>query len=86
MAGNAPPIIAKLRRCFDGKDGRQLKVDLEAARARVAGARAKVVDVGQRTAAALAYARDNCLTPPDTYGRLDDDTADDPTSTREWSW
>ena len=86
IAGNAPPIIAKLRRCFDGKDGQQLKVDLEAARARVTGARAKVVDVGQRTAAALAYARDNRLAPPDTYGDLDVDPADDPSTTKEWSW
>ncbi|WP_375502682.1 type IV secretory system conjugative DNA transfer family protein [uncultured Jatrophihabitans sp.] len=86
IAGNAPPIIAKLRRCFDGKDGQQLKADLETARARVTGARTKVFDVDQRTAAALAYARDNRLAPSATYGQLDDDTADDPTSTRGWSW
>ena len=40
IAGNAPPIIAKLRRCFDGKDGQLLKDELDAARARVSGARA----------------------------------------------
>jgi hypothetical protein len=32
VAGNAPPIIAKLRRCFDGKDGRQLTHQLDTAR------------------------------------------------------
>jgi hypothetical protein len=32
VAGNAPPIIAKLRRCFDGKDGRQLNHQLDTAR------------------------------------------------------
>ena len=29
IAGNAPPIIAKLRRCIDGKDGRALLAELD---------------------------------------------------------
>ena len=63
VAGTAPPIIARLRRCLDGKDGQQLATELDAARARASGARADTVDVEQRTAAALAYARDHRLVP-----------------------
>ncbi|TKJ21213.1 TraM recognition domain-containing protein [Blastococcus sp. CCUG 61487] len=63
VAGTAPPIIARLRRCLDGKAGQQLATELDAARARVDGARADDVDVEQRTAAALAYARDHRLVP-----------------------
>ena len=63
IAGTAPPIIARLRRCFDGTDGRQLKADLGRARATVNSARAEAVDPAQRTAAALAAARDHRLTP-----------------------
>lgn len=63
VAGNAPPIIARLQRCFDGKDGERLKRELDAARADVNRARADSSDVGERTAAALAYARDHRLGP-----------------------
>jgi hypothetical protein len=68
VAGNAPPIIARLRRCLDGQDGDRLKTELDAARARVNRARADAVDVHERTAAALAYARDHRLAP----SQLDD--------------
>jgi type IV secretion system protein VirD4 len=70
VAGNAPPIIAKLRRCFDGKDGRALKDELDDARTRVNSTRAAVPDMSQRTAAALAYARDNRLTASDQAGLI----------------
>lgn len=63
VAGNAPPIIARLQRCFDGKDGDRLKGEVDAARAQVNRARAEGVDVHERTAAALAYARDHRLAP-----------------------
>ena len=63
VAGTAPPIIARLRRCLDGKDGDRLKTELDAARAQVNRARAEAVDVHERTAAALAYARDHRLAP-----------------------
>ena len=63
IAGNAPPIIAKLRRCFDGKDGQLLADELDAARGRVSDARASTVDIGQQTDAAVAYARDHHLSP-----------------------
>ena len=63
VAGNAPPIIAKLRRCLDGKDGDRLKAELVAARAQVNRARAEGADIHERTAAALAYARDHRLAP-----------------------
>src|SRR4051794_10711411 len=63
IAGTAPPIIARLHRCIDGKHGDRLKTELDAARARVNRARAEGVDVHERTAAALAYARDHRLAP-----------------------
>jgi hypothetical protein len=63
IAGNAPPIIAKLRRCLDGKDGQLLKDELDAARALVSGNRAATSDIARRTADAIAYARMHRLTP-----------------------
>lgn len=63
VAGNAPPIIAKLRRCLDGKDGRLLKAELDAARALASGSRAATPDAARRTADAVAYARQHRLTP-----------------------
>jgi uracil-DNA glycosylase len=71
VAGNAPPIIARLQRCFDGKDGDRLKAELDAARAQVNRARIDTVDVGERTAAALAYARDHRLVPSCQEDRTD---------------
>jgi hypothetical protein len=86
IAGNAPPIIAKLRRCFDGKDGKRLKTELDIARTEVNNARADGIDVEVRTAAALAYARTHRLTPAVT----DEDAVPDSTTsqprTKEWSW
>jgi type IV secretion system protein VirD4 len=63
VAGTAPPILARLRRCLDGKDGLQLKTELDAAREEVGRARADAVDVDERTAAALVYARAHRLAP-----------------------
>jgi hypothetical protein len=71
VAGNAPPIIARLRRCLDGKDGDRLKAELEAARTHVNRARTDGVDVHERTAAALAYARDHRLAPSPPDDRSD---------------
>jgi type IV secretory pathway TraG/TraD family ATPase VirD4 len=68
VAGTAPPIIARLRRCLDGKDGLQLKAELDAARAEVGRARADVADVQELTAAALAYARAHRLAPSQPAG------------------
>jgi type IV secretory pathway TraG/TraD family ATPase VirD4 len=86
IAGNAPPIIAKLRRCFDGKDGKRLKTELDIARTEVNNARADGIDIEVRTAAALAYARTHRLTPAVT----DEDAVPDSTTsqprTKEWSW
>lgn len=69
IAGNAPPIIAKLRRCLDGKTGKLLLADLKHARRRVAASRARTTSIADRTAAALAHAREHKLTAsgqPDT--------------------
>jgi len=63
IAGNAPPIIARLRRCVDGKDGRALLAELDQARARVAASRAQIPSPAERTAAALAYAHAHRLIP-----------------------
>jgi hypothetical protein len=63
IAGNAPPIIARLRRCLDGRDGARLKSELADARAAVSAARAEAPDPARRAAAAIAYARQHRLAP-----------------------
>jgi type IV secretory pathway TraG/TraD family ATPase VirD4 len=73
VAGNAPPIIAQLRRCIDGPDGRTLLQELTQARAANGQARAGSPDLDARTRAALAYARDHYLhaaDPPDSSGHV----------------
>ncbi|MGN6606496.1 MAG: type IV secretory system conjugative DNA transfer family protein [Jatrophihabitans sp.] len=44
LADNAPPIIARLTRCLDGRAGRRLAADLAHARANLAAARAGNAD------------------------------------------
>jgi type IV secretory pathway TraG/TraD family ATPase VirD4 len=61
VAENAPPIIARLRRCVDGKEGRALLHEQTNARQVVSRARAATTDIGERTDAAVAYARDHRL-------------------------
>lgn len=75
IAGSAPPIIARLRRCFDGPDGARLKTELAAARAKVNASRAEAPDPARRTASALAYARQLRLAPnePDPIAPADID-------------
>jgi len=65
VAENAPPILAKLRRCVDGRDGRALLARQAAARSQVSLDREAQVDPAERAAAALAYARAHNLTDPD---------------------
>lgn len=65
VAEHAPPILARMLRCLDGRHGRQLAAELETARANVAAERAAVPDLGERTRAALAYARAHRLHPPE---------------------
>jgi len=64
VAGNAPPMVVRLRRCLDGADGGRLQAELAAARAAVGAARAATPDPCARTAAALGYARAHALTAP----------------------
>jgi len=64
VAGNAPPVVARLRRCLDGADGARLQAELAAARTAVGAARAATPDPRARTAAALGYARAHALTAP----------------------
>jgi type IV secretion system protein VirD4 len=80
VAGTAPPIIARLQRCLEGKEGQRLKDELDAARARVARARTDDLDVQARTAAALSYARDHRLSP------ATDDGASDSALARREEW
>ncbi len=83
VAGNAPPIIAKLRRCFDGKDGQALKSQLEAARSRVGASRAQATSVADLTGAAVAYAHEHRLAPsrgPDLLGAGPERKA------TQWTW
>jgi type IV secretory pathway TraG/TraD family ATPase VirD4 len=63
VAENAPPILARLRRCATGRAGAALLRDQDTARARVRTARARAADLAQRTAAALAAAAEHLLTP-----------------------
>ncbi len=87
VAENAPPLIAKLRRCLDGRVGRALLARQAAGRDQVGAAREDLLDTGVRTAAALAYAQRHRLTPADTdsgatggAGRPDTDDR------KAWSW
>ncbi len=57
VAENAPPILAGLRRCIDGRAGRDLLAVQAAARARVAAARESDADIDVRTSRAVAVAR-----------------------------
>jgi hypothetical protein len=79
VAGNAPPIIARLRRCLEGKDGPALKDELDAARAELTSARTVAPDVAARTAAAVAYARAHRLHAADEPAVLEP-------VTKEWAW
>jgi type IV secretory pathway TraG/TraD family ATPase VirD4 len=66
VAGNAPPIIARLHRCIDGPDGQMLLQELTQARAAIRQARRRSPDLGARTRAAVGYARDHYLHAPDS--------------------
>ena len=85
IAGNAPPIIARLSRCIDGRDGAKLKAEQAALRKRVAAARQSKPDIARRTAAAVAYARANALTP-DAGGDREPETSTASTGSGEWPW
>jgi hypothetical protein len=65
VAGNAPPIIARLRRCTDGPDGHELTDEMTRAREKVRQARHQAPDLATRTRAAVGYARDHHLHSPD---------------------
>jgi hypothetical protein len=84
IAGNAPPIIATLRRSLDGKDGEVLQAELEQARARVVASRAQTSRSPSALRAAVAYARTLRLTPsnPD----LADTAASPGEPAGEWTW
>jgi hypothetical protein len=85
IAGNAPPIIARLSRCIDGRDGAKLKAEQAALRKRVAAARQSKPDIGRRTAAAVAYSRANALTP-DAGGDREPEASAASTGSGEWPW
>ena len=57
LSENGAPIIAKLRRCIDGKDGRQLLGDQARLRNTVAADRRRSVTPEARAMAALVEAR-----------------------------
>lgn len=65
VAENAPPILAKLRRCIDGKEGRALLAQQRDARGRVCATRGSAADATERTSDAVRYARQHRLHPPD---------------------
>ena len=80
IAGTAPPIIARVRRCIDGRAGRALKLELEAARARVGYARGETASIEQRTAAAVAAARAQRLAPNPQSAHASNDER------KRWPW
>jgi type IV secretion system protein VirD4 len=57
VSENAPPLIAKLRRCIDGAPGKRLLATQSAARDRVAAARQAGASLTDRTRQAVATAR-----------------------------
>jgi type IV secretion system protein VirD4 len=57
IAENARPIIARLHRCIEGRDGRRLLAQQRALREQLAAGRAGGRDVEARTAAALVEAQ-----------------------------
>jgi type IV secretory pathway TraG/TraD family ATPase VirD4 len=84
VAENAPPLIAQLRRCLDGRAGRALLERQRAARDRVGADRQELADVDARTAVAVAYSQQHQLHPTDSSGH--------PTGTagfddrKAWTW
>jgi len=63
IAENGRPIIARLSRCIDGRQGRRLLAEQRLARARVAEAQALEPDLGRRTELVIDRARGLGLTP-----------------------
>jgi type IV secretory pathway TraG/TraD family ATPase VirD4 len=86
IAGNAPPIIAKLRRCIDGSDGQTLRAEQVALREQVMAARQAKPDLDRRTAAAVAYSRANLLTPDTDRTGGEGSTAAASSGAGEWPW
>ncbi len=76
IAGAAPPIIARLRRCLEGPDGRVLAGELTVARSKVGAARLQVAPIQERTAAAVRYARQHALSPAAPIAADSNDGAD----------
>jgi hypothetical protein len=83
VAGNAPPIIARLQRCIDGRSGRALLHDLDQARARVGHARGRGPDLPARTRDAITYSREHHLHAPDHQPDDGDGGADEQTDEGE---
>ena len=63
IAENGRPIIARLSRCIDGRQGRRLLAEQRLARARVAEAQALEPDLDRRTELVIDRARGLGLTP-----------------------
>ncbi len=61
VAENAPPLLARLRRCVDGRAGRELLERQRGARAQLARSRTTRADEGERTADAVTYAHGHRL-------------------------
>jgi len=67
IAENSRPVIARLRRCIDGKDGARLLADQAVLRRRQAHDRAEAVPAAARATAALAEAARRGLTFSDDH-------------------
>ncbi len=89
VAENAPPIIARLRRCVDGRAGKALLARQRAARGKVGQARNTTVELDERTRHAVQYAHQHRLhsPAPRTTGSDDAGSGSAPSSAgKAWSW
>ncbi len=89
VAENAPPVIARLRRCVDGRDGKALLARQRAARDKVGQVRSATVDLDRRTEHAVQYAHQHRLHSPTPQATSANDAGSRPAPAdagKTWSW
>lgn len=89
ISGTAPPIVAKLSRCIDGKNGAALQQEAAQMREHVAASRTAISPLHQRTSEAVSYARDHHLAGPSARSMGDSPQAASPVIVhvpKGWLW
>ncbi len=90
VAENAPPIIARLRRCVDGHGGKALLARQRAARNKVGQVRNTTVGLDERTQHAVQYAHQHRLHSPAPHTTSGPDEAPSRSAAADagkaWSW